>query len=90
VGEPRHRSLLSQVDLEDLLAEVVRTRNAQQEAQRQRGATTEALRPARLSALAALEAYAGALDRHGWPMPPRMRFDIQLLRSLCGRDGPRL
>jgi len=83
--DPGHARVLRPADIETLLGEVRRTRTAQHEAQQQGGATFWSMRSARLASLTALETYAGVLDRNGWPVPPRMRFDIQLLRSLCGR-----
>ena len=76
-------------DLPALLAEVRRARTAQHQTQGLKPARPEHMLPARKATLSALEAYASALDRHGWPVPPRMRLDIQLLRSLCGPQRPR-
>jgi hypothetical protein len=86
VGEPdgTDTSRPDPDDLPGLLAEVRRTRTAQHETQQLVGASALSMVPARRASLAALEAYAGALDRRGWPVPPKMRRDLQLLRSLCG------
>jgi hypothetical protein len=84
--EARHANLRGRDDLPALLAEVRRTRTAQHERQRLVPASAEGMLPTRQASLRALEAYAGALDRHGWPLPARMRLDMQLLRSLCGRN----
>ena len=88
MGDPEPRHLRRcQDDLAGLLEEVRRTRTAQQGVQKLMGAASASgLLPARRATLSALEAYADALDRHGWPVPSKMRLDIQLLRSLCGRD----
>jgi hypothetical protein len=40
--------------------------------------------PVRKASLKALETYSRELHRHGWPVPPKMMLEIQLLRSLCG------
>ena len=40
--------------------------------------------PVQHDSLKALEAYARAVHGRGWPVPPKMRAEIQLLRSLCG------
>jgi len=72
------------ISLRDLLAEVLRTRQIQLEEQGQRGATAQTLLPFRRATLKALENYTGALHQRGWPTPPQMHRDIQLLRGLCG------
>lgn len=75
-------------DLRALLAEVFRTRAAQHEEQAQRGSSAVSLPPARRASLQALESYAAALERHGWPLPPKMRTELHLLRSICGKRSP--
>lgn len=72
--------------MRDLLAEVVRTRQIQLEEQGQRGATAQTLLPVRRATLQALENYTVALHQRGWPTPPQMRRDIQILRALCGAN----
>ena len=91
MGNPEagHTHVLGQNNLAGLLAEVRRTRTAQHETQQLLGASAVHVLPARRASLEALEAYAGALDRHGWPVPLKMRLDMQLLRSLCGRSVSR-
>ena len=73
--------------LRDLLAEVLRTRQIQLE--EQRGASAQTLLPVRRASLQALENYTVALHQRGWPTPPRMSRDIQLLRALCGVNWSR-
>jgi len=75
--------------LRDLLAEVLRTRQIQLEEQGQRGASAQTLLPVRRASLQALENYTVALHQRGWPTPPRMSRDIQLLRALCGVNWSR-
>ena len=75
-------------ELSALLAEVRRTRTAQHDAQQLVGAKAQDMGPARRASLTALEAYARAIDRHGWPVPAKMRLNIQLLRSVCGVRDP--
>jgi hypothetical protein len=70
-----------------LLAEVRRTRRQQRETQQLTGANAMGMVPARRASLRALEAYASALGERGWPVPSRMRLEIQLLQSLCGVDA---
>lgn len=80
------------LSLRYLLSEVLRTRKIQSQRQGQRGVTAQALLTTRRAALRALEDYTAALRRRGWPTPPQMARDIQLLRALCGVDrsrGPR-
>jgi hypothetical protein len=85
VGEPGVRgTTVGADDLPGLLAEVFRTREDQHVQQSRRGSSAHDLHTARAAALRALEGYAGALHERGWPVPPKMRTDIQLLRSLCG------
>jgi hypothetical protein len=74
----------SQDDLPHLLAEVRRTRTAQHETLMNVGANSALMLPVQHDSLEALEAYARAVHVHGWPVPPKMRAEIQLLRSLCG------
>ena len=74
--------------LRSLLLEVHRARAAQVEEQAGRGATAQTLLPVRRATLEALENYNVALRLRGWPTPPQMRLDIQLLRSLCGVTRP--
>lgn len=74
--------------LAELLAEVRRTRSEHHQSRGVARASTESLRDTSLGALGALEAYAGALNGRGWPVPPRMQLDLRLLRSLCGRVAP--
>ena len=75
--------------LQQLLAEVVRTREEHRvELQRRGGSPEQAV--SREAALDALEAYVAALNERSWPIPPRMHQDLRLLRALCGqRTGPR-
>jgi len=75
-------------DVRALLAEVLRTRVALHEEQAQRGSHAQTSPPARQAALHALENYAAALQRHGWPLPPKMRLELHLLRSMCGQRLP--
>jgi hypothetical protein len=75
-------------DLRKLLAEVFRTRAAQHEEQAQRGSSGASVPPARRASLQALETYAAALEHHGWPLPPKMRTELHLLRSMCGKRSP--
>jgi hypothetical protein len=70
-------------ELRGLLDEVVRTRASQHVAQTLPDMTPEGLRAARRAHLRALEAYARALEGHGWPLPRKMRQDLHLQRSLC-------
>lgn len=74
-------------ELRALLAEVFRTREDQHTQQSRRGTSAHDLHAARAAALQALEGYAVALHERGWPVPPKMRTDIQLLRSLCSPLG---
>jgi hypothetical protein len=74
-------------DLRALLDEVFRTREDQHTQQSRRGTSAHDLHSARAAALHALEGYAVALQERGWPVPPKMRTDIQLLRSLCSPIG---
>jgi hypothetical protein len=88
VGEPGvGRVIGGEEELRVLLEEVFRTRADQQAQQSRRGSNAHELHAARSASLEALEGYAGALTERGWPLPPRMRNDIQLLRSLCGQRG---
>ncbi|RYP84430.1 hypothetical protein EKO23_15510 [Nocardioides guangzhouensis] len=87
---PENIELRGQDEFPALLAEVRRTRAAQHEAQRLVPGRADYLLKARKASLNALEAYASALDRHGWPLPPKMRLEIQLLRALCGSNLRRL
>lgn len=78
-----------------LLAEVFRSksRTAQLERGTQAGTTHQtprALLRARRDTLEALENYSTALGLRGWPTPPKMAREIQLLRSLCGIRRPGL
>jgi hypothetical protein len=68
-------------DLRTLLVDVVQSRADQAEARR---GSPRALVSASWIHLKALEAYALALDHQGWPLPPKMRQEIRLQRSLCG------
>ena len=71
-------------DLQDLMAEVVRTRHEHRlELQRRSGSPEQAI--SRAAALAALEAFVAALNDRSWPVPPRMHQDLNLLRALCGQ-----
>jgi len=74
--------------LQQLLAEVVRTRDEHRvELQRRGGSPEQAV--SREAALEALEAYVAALHERSWPIPPRMHQDLRLLRALCGhRTAP--
>ena len=75
---------MSDVDLQLLLAEVVRTRGEHRvELQRRGGSPEQAV--SREAALEALEAYVAALNDRSWPVPPRMHQDLRLLRALCGQ-----
>jgi hypothetical protein len=73
-----------------LLAEVYRTKGRMAQLEREtqghqtRGATAQALLRARVETLEALENYSAALRLRGWPTPPKMVRETQLLRSLCG------
>ena len=49
-----------------------------------RGAAAQMLFRARRDTLDALESYSTALRLRGWPTPPKMLREIQLLRSLLG------
>ena len=70
--------------LQQLLAEVVRTRDEhRRELQRRAGSPELGL--SREAALDALEVYVAALTERRWPIPPRMNRDLQLLRALCGQ-----
>jgi hypothetical protein len=71
-----------------LLLEVQLTRARHARYQVERGASTQTLLPVRRAALRALENYSSALRQHGWPTPPQMKLDIQLLRALCGIQSP--
>jgi hypothetical protein len=66
---------------------VFRTREDQHVQQSRRGTSANDLHAARAASLRALEGYAVALQVRGWPVPPKMRTDIQLLRSLCDPPG---
>jgi hypothetical protein len=88
VGEPGVKSTIGgELELRALLAEVFRTREDQHTQQSRRGTSAHDLHAARAAALRALEGYAVALHDRGWPVPPKMRTDIQLLRSLCSPLG---
>jgi hypothetical protein len=87
VGDPEPSNPPSRRDLPSLLAEVRRTRAEHQQTQRLAVANPLGLIPTRRASLRALEAYARAVDLQGWPLPTKMQLEIQLLRSLCGRDG---
>ena len=77
-----------QAQLKVLLDEVVRTRAVQHQEQSQRGSSAFSILPARRAALNALEEYAEALEQFGWPLPPKMRVELHLLRAMCGRRPP--
>jgi hypothetical protein len=72
------------IQLRALLAEVVRTRAGRHKVRACRLSTPEDLHGANRESLHALERYALALDRLGWPMPARLRQELSLLRSTCG------
>ena len=77
--------------LQGLLAEVNRTRSrvVQLEREAQAGTARQTLPAARRATLQALENYTAALQRLGWPIPPKMAGEIKLLRVLCGIRRPR-
>jgi len=76
---------MDRADLRVLLDEVLRTRAVQREEQIQGGSSALLLLPAmRREALTALENYADALEDRGYPLPPKMRLELNLLRSMCG------
>jgi hypothetical protein len=79
----------SEPDLRALLADVFRTRAAQQQEQTQRGSAALTVLPTRRAALEAMETYAAALEQHGWPLPFKMRAELHLLRSMCGQATPK-
>jgi hypothetical protein len=70
--------------LRALMDEVVRARAAQDQVRTRSSVAPEELRRARRAHLRALENYALALDRLGWPPPPKLCREMHLLRSLCG------
>jgi hypothetical protein len=74
---------MSDVELQLLLAEVVRTRDEHRVELQRRGGSPEQA-SSREAALEALEAYVAALNDRSWPVPPRMHQDLRLLRALCG------
>jgi hypothetical protein len=73
----------SDAELQQLLADVVRTRDQHRRELQGRAGSPE-LGQSREAALEALEVYAAALDERRWPIPPRMNQDLRLLRALCG------
>ena len=74
----------TEAHLQQLLADVVRTRDEHRvELQRRGGSPEQAI--SREAALEALEAYVAALNERSWPVPPRMHQDLRLLRALCGQ-----
>lgn len=70
--------------LESLLGEVVSARSAQQTVQRRPGIGADALAQVHWATLRALEDYAAAVERRGWPVPREIRRDLHLHRALCG------
>jgi hypothetical protein len=84
MGDPIADHVDVRDDLKRLLMKVQRTRAAELKARRLGRADASFMLPARRASLRALEAYVAALDRQGWPAPPKLRQDIRLLRALCG------
>ena len=74
---------VSDADLQQLLADVVRTRDEHRRELQRRAGSPE-LGQSREAALEALEVYVAALNDRRWPIPPRMNQDLRLLRALCG------
>jgi hypothetical protein len=74
-------------DLHALFDEVIRTRGRQRQEQARRGASNASMLPAREASLQALQDYIDALDVRGWPVPPKMRLDLNLLRAICNVRG---
>ena len=85
MGDPEPTHADPRAELKRLFQEVQRTRAAQLETRRPARGDAAFMLPAREASLKALEDYVGALDRQGWPAPPKMRQEIRLLRSLCRR-----
>jgi hypothetical protein len=75
------------VQLRALLADVVRTRAGRHKVRACRLSTPEDLHGANRESLHALERYAFALDRLGWPLPAKLRQELFLLRSTCGASA---
>ncbi|HSV41470.1 MAG TPA: hypothetical protein VLI04_22085 [Nocardioidaceae bacterium] len=68
--------------LDALRSEVLRTRTAERAAQGRHGINADSLATARSATLRALEDFAAALEDRGWPVPPVIQRDLQLLRAL--------
>jgi hypothetical protein len=83
MSAPDERTQPSDTDLQQLLADVVRTRDEHRRELQRRAGSPE-LGQSREAALEALEGYVAALNDLRWPIPPRMHQDLRLLRALCG------
>lgn len=77
-----------ELHLRRLRQDVAKKRAAAQALSRRRTASSEQVLNARRQLLAALEEYASTVERHGWPVPPSIRRDMYLMRSLCGLPLP--
>jgi|tagenome__1003787_1003787.scaffolds.fasta_scaffold17183349_1 hypothetical protein len=83
-GRPPARGLADHRALQALLEEVSRSRRraAQLANEASGGVTPLDLLAARRTALRALEDYSAALSLRGWPTPPKLVREMQLLRTL--------
>ena len=77
-----------ELHLSRLREDVAQKRAAAQAVSRRRAASSEQVLKARRQLLAALEEYACEVERRGWPVPPSIRRDMRLVRSLCGLPLP--
>jgi hypothetical protein len=89
-GKDTRLALLAEIDRRRSRAAQLEGDTQQSVSPQSRGATAQVLFRARRETLKALEDYSNALSLRGWPTPPKMVREIQLLRSLLGitRPGP--
>jgi hypothetical protein len=87
-GEQTRQALLAEISRSKGRAAQLEGEAQQSVSPHSRGATAQTLFRARRDTLTALENYSAALRLRGWPTPPKMVREIQLLRSLLGIRCP--
>jgi hypothetical protein len=86
-GEETRQALLAEISRRKSRAAQLEAEMQQSVSPQSRGATAQTVFRARRDTLRALENYSEALRLRGWPTPPKMVNEIQLLRSLLGIRG---
>jgi hypothetical protein len=75
----------SRLGLDSLLEAIASAREKEREEQRRIGCSSVAMTRLRWDTLAALEAYADALDSLAWPVPRQFQQQMDLRRALLSR-----